>query len=192
MKLSVLAAALLLLARPAPAYIDGGGWQVTRPEILSEFRTVTLVEVEKVNLARGAFRFKLGKPLKNAPDLKELKLQLEWGEAGAPFKEMKPGTVAVHFTQSSDKKAVPSTWSAAFENLVAQRACLTFLDGTWFLTSPGVDGWQNGAVRRDFEVAFIGSSAEMADAVTRLLRGHEVTARCRRLKNTAETNWVRY
>jgi HEAT repeat protein len=194
MKRRLTLAALVWIAwpAPAPAYIDGGGWQVTLPEILSEFRTITLVEVEKVNLARGAFRFKMGKPLKGVPDLKELKLQLEWGQEGAPFKEMKPGRVAVHFTQSSDRKAVPSSWSPAFENLVAQRPCLTFLDGTWFLTSPGVDGWQNGAVRRDFELVFLGSSAELADAVTDLLRGHEVLARCRRLKNTAETNWVRY
>ena len=187
-------ATLLLLVdpSPAPAYIDGGGWQVTLPEILSEFRTVTLVEVEKVNLARGAFRFKLGKPLKGLPDLKDLKLQLDWGEAGAPFKEMAPGRVAVHFTQSCDKKLVSPASSAAFENLIAQRACLTFLDGTWFLTTPGTDGWQNGSVRRDFELVFLGTSAELADAVTKLLRGHEVSARCRRTKNTAEIQWVRY
>ena len=192
MKKFVLVATLLLLARPAPAYIDGGGWQVTLPEILSEFRTVTLVEVERVNLARGAFRFKLGKPLKNVPDLKDLKLQLEWGEGGAPFKEMAPGRVAVHFTQSCDRKLVSPASSAAFENLIAQRACLTFLDGTWFLTTPGTDGWQNGSVRRDFELVFLGTSAELADAVTKLLRGQEVAARCRRMKNTAEIQWVRY
>ena len=96
----LIVAALILpaLAAPAPAYIDGGGWQVTLPEILSEFRTVTLVEVEKVQLARGGFRFKLGRPLKGAPDLQDLKLQIEWGEAGPPFKEVKPGRLAVHFT----------------------------------------------------------------------------------------------
>jgi HEAT repeat protein len=187
-------ATLLLLAWPsaAPAYIDGGGWQVTLPEILSEFRTVTLVELDRVNLARGAFRFKLGKPLKGVPDLKELKLQLDWGEAGAPFKEIKPGRVAVHFTQSCDRKAVSTASSPAFENLIAQRACLTFLDGAWLLTTPGTDGWQNGSVRRDFELVFVGSSAELAETATKLLRGHDVTARCRRLRNTAELNWVRY
>src|SRR5690349_13116313 len=133
MKRRLAVAALTLLAWPAtaPAYIDGGGWQVTLPEILSEFRTVTLVEVEKVNLARGGFRFKLGKPLKGKPDFKELRLQLTWGEAGPPFKEMEAGRVAVHFTQSSDKQALPSTSSPGFENLIAQRACLTFIDGTW-------------------------------------------------------------
>jgi hypothetical protein len=186
--------ALILLAwpAPAPAYIDGGGWQVTLPEILSEFRTVTLVEVDRVNLARGAFRFKIGKPLKGVPDPKELKLQMEWGEAGAPFKEIKPGRVAVHFTQSCDRKAVKTTSSAEFENLIAQRACLTFLDGAWFLTTPGTDGWQNGSLRRDFELVFTGTTEELADAVTKLLRGHDVLARCRRLRNTAEIQWVRY
>jgi len=186
---SLIVASLLLA--PAP-YIDGGGWQVTLPEIISEFRTVTLVEVEKANLARGGFRFKIGKPLKGLAAAKDLKLQIEWGEGGSPFKEMAPGRVAVHFTQSCDKKVAPAGSSAAFENLIAQRACLTFLDGTWFLTMPGADGWQTGGVRRDFELVFIGTSAEMAEAVTNLLRGREVLARCRRLKNTAETQWVRY
>lgn len=183
---------LLLTAAPAPAYIDGGGWQVTLPEILSEFRTVTLVEVEKVNLARGGFRFRPGKPLKGKPDFKDLRLQLTWGEGGAPFKEMETGRVAVHFTQSSDKQALPSTSSPGFENLIAQRACLTYIDGTWLHTTPGADGWQSGSVRRDFEFVFIGATAELADAVTKLLRGQDVTVRCRRRQNTAETQWVRY
>lgn len=194
LKKAVGLATLLVLAGPlpAPAYIDGGGWQVTLPEILSEFRTVTLVEVEKVNLARGGFRFKLGKPLKGLPDLQELKLQIDWGAEGAPFKEMAAGRVAVHFTQSSDKKLISPASSAAFENLIAQRACLTFLDGTWLHTMPGTDGWQNGSVRRDFELVFVGTSAELADAVTKLLRGNDVLARCRRLRNTADIQWVRY
>jgi HEAT repeat protein len=184
--------ALLAWPLPAPAYIDGGGWQVTLPEILSEFRTVTLVEVDKVNLARGAFRFKLGKPLKGLPDLKEVKLQIDWGEPGSPFKEMAAGRVAVHFTQSSEKKLISPASSATLENILANRACLTFLDGSWLHTTWGTDGWQNGSVRRDFELVFIGSSAELVDAVTKLLRGHEVLARCRRLRNTADIQWVRY
>lgn len=189
---SVVVAAALLLASPAPAYIDGGGWQVTLPEIVSEFRTVTLVEVEKVDLARGGFRFRMGKPIKGKPEIKDLKLQLTWGEPGPPFKEVEAGRVAVHFTQSCDKQFLSGASSAAFDNLIAQRACLTFIDGTWFHTTPGVDGWQAGTVRRDFEMVFIGSTAELADAVTKMVRGHEVTVKCRRRKNTAETQWVRY
>jgi HEAT repeat protein len=189
---SVVFATLLLLASPAPAYIDGGGWQVTLPEIVSEFRTVTLVEVEKVNLARGGFRFRMGKPIKGKPDVKDLKLQITWGEAGAPFKEMEAGRVAVHFTQSCDKQFLTGASSPGFENLIAQRACLTFIDGTWFHTTPDVDGWQSGTVRRDFELVFIGTTAELADAVSKLLRGHDVTVKCRRRRNTAETQWVRY
>jgi HEAT repeat protein len=177
---------------PARAYVDGGGWQVTLPEIISEFRTITLVEVDKVNLTRGGFRFRMVRALKGMPESKDLKLQIAWGEGGAPFKEVKPGRLAVHFTQSCDRKLVPATSSAAFENLIAQRACLTFLDGTWFYTTPDTDGWQSGAVRRDFEVVFLGSTPELADAVSSLLRGREVLARCRRLRNTAETQWVRY
>jgi HEAT repeat protein len=189
---SVVVVTLLLLASPAPAYIDGGGWQVTLPEIVSEFRTVTLVEVEKVNLSRGGFRFRMGKPLKGKPDGKNLNLQIAWGEAGAPFKEMEAGRVAVHFTQSCDKQFLTGASSPGFENLIAQRACLTFIDGTWFHTMPAADGWQSGTVRRDFELVFIGTTAELADAVSKLLRGQDAVVRCRRRQNTAETQWVRY
>ena len=187
---SVVVATLLLPA--SPAYIDGGGWQVTLPEIVSEFRTVTLVEVEKVNLSRGAFRFRMGKPIKGKPDLKDLKLQMTWGVGGAPFKDMEAGRVAVHFTQSCHKQFLSGASSPGFENLIAQRACLTFIDGTWFHSMPAADGWQSGSVRRDFELSFLGTTAELADAVSKLLRGQDVTVRCRRRRNIAETQWVRY
>ncbi len=163
---------------------------MTLPEILSEFRTVTLVEADKVNVARGGFRFRIGKPLKGKPDLKDLKLQMTWGEAGPPFKDVEAGQVGVHFTQSCEKELLTGT--PGFENLIAQRACLTFIDGSWFHTMPGADGWQEGSVRRDFELVFLGTTAELADAVSKLLRGAEVTVRCRRQKNTAEIQWVRY
>lgn len=184
--MNVLAWAALL----APRYIDGGGWQVTLPEIVSEFRTITLVEVEKVNLERGGFRFRTGKPLKGKPDFSAVGLQVTWGEGGAPFKEMAAGRVAVHFTQS----CVPElrTGSPAFENLIASRACLTFLDGLWLLTTPDVDGWQKGVPRRDFEFAFSGTSAGLADAVSKLLRGHDARVQCLRRKRNGELQWVRY
>jgi len=188
----VAVAIVLLLASPAPAYLDGGGWQVTLPEIVSEFRTVTLVEVEKVNLSKGGFKFRIGKPLKGKADAKDLKLQMTWEVGGAPFKELEPGRLAVHFTQSCDKQFQSGAWSPSFESLVAQRACLTFIDGVWFHSMPGVDGWQSGSVRRDFELSFLGTTAELADAVSKLLRGHDVTVRCRRRRNPAEIQWVRY
>src|SRR6185295_5890127 len=192
MTLSVLAAALLLLASPAPAYLDGGGWQVTLPEIISEFRTVTLVEVEKVNLSKGGFKFKIGKPLKGKADLQDLKLQMTWEVGGAPFKDVEAGRVAVHFTQSCEKGFQSAAWSPGFESLVAQRPCLTFMDGVWLHSSPGLDGWQSGSVRRDFELSFLGTTAELTDAVSKLLRGNDVVVRCRRRKNTADLQWVRY
>ena len=172
-------------------YIDGGGWQVTLPEIVSEFRTITFVELERVDLARGGFRFKMGKPLKGKPDADVLGLQVTWGEGGPLFKEPAAGRVAIHFTQSCVKELRGAT-SPEFENLISRRACLTFIDGTWLATTPDVDGWQRGVPRRDFECAFAGTAAELADAVTKLLRGHEVLARGRRQKHTAELIWARY
>ena len=47
-------------------------------------------------------------------------------------------------------------------------------------------------MRRDFELVFIGTTAELADAVSKLLRGRDVVVPCRRRRNTAETQWVRY
>lgn len=189
---AVVLTLLLLLATPAPAYLDGGGWQVTLPEIVSEFRTVTLVEVEKVNLAKGGFKFRIGRPLKGKAEIKDLKLQMTWEVGGAPFKDVEAGRVAVHFTQSCEKPFRAGASSTDFDNLIAQRACLTFMDGVWFHSMPGTDGWQSGSVRRDFELSFLGTTAELSDAVTKLLRGHDVTVRCRRRKNHAELQWVRY
>lgn len=192
MRIAVAAVLLFLIATPAPAYLDGGGWQVTLPEIVSEFRTVTLVEVEKVNLSKGGFKFKIGKPLKGKAELKDLKLQMTWEVGGAPWKEMEAGRVGVHFTQSCEKAFQSAPSSTNFENLIAQRPCLTFIDGVWLHSQPGADGWQSGSVRRDFEMSFIGTTPELTDAISKLLRGNDVTVRCRRRKNPGELQWVRY
>jgi hypothetical protein len=157
------------------AYIDGGGAQITLPEVLLEFHTATLVEVEKVDAARGAIRFKVVKPLKGRLAAKEIKLQISW-EGGMPaqVQELRPGQTALHFTQCYDKRS------------------LTFLDGLWAWTQPAQDGWESGGVRRDFEHVFVGKTPELAEAVTRLLRGYDVIARCRRRESPSETQWVRY
>jgi hypothetical protein len=156
-------------------YIDGGGAQITLPEILLEFHTVTLVEVERADPARGAVRFKILRPLKGKLAAKEIKIQISWEGAIPPsIQNLKPGQTAVYFTQCYDKRS------------------LTFIDGTWAWTQPAADGWEAGGVRPDFEHVFVGKSGELADAVTKLLRGHEVVARCRRQGKTSETQWVRY
>jgi len=156
-------------------YIDGGGAQITLPEIILEFHTVTLVEVERADPARGAVRFKVLRPLKGKLAAKEIKVQMSWEGAIPPsIQNLKPGQTAVYFTQCYDKRS------------------LTFIDGTWAWTQPAAEGWETGGVRPDFEHVFIGKSAELADAVTKLLRGHEVAARCRRQGKTLETQWVRY
>ena len=41
---------LLLIPAAAAPYIDGGGAQITLPEIILEFHTVTLVEIEKADV----------------------------------------------------------------------------------------------------------------------------------------------
>lgn len=164
--------ALLLLTATLP-YIDGGGSQITLPEIILEFHTVTLVEVEKADVARGAFRFKIVRPLKGKLAPRDIKLQVAW-EGTNPYKDVKPGQPAVFFTQCFDNRS------------------LTCIDGVWSWTQPAADGWENGAVRADFEQVFVGKSTELADAVVKLLRGHEVTLRCRRRDNPVDLQWVRY
>lgn len=166
---------LLLLFAAAPPYIDGGGAQITLPEIILEFHRATLLEVVRAEPARGAFRFKTVKPLKGALAAKDVRLQIavEGGEAN-PFRDLKPGQQAVFFTECYDKRS------------------LTCIDGVWSWTQPAQDGWENGAVRRDFEHVFVGTSTELAEAVVKLLRGHDVTARCRRRGAPADAQWVRY
>ena len=78
------------------AYIDGGGAQITLPEIILEFHTATLVEVEKADPSRGALRFKIVKPLKGKLGAKEIKVQISWEGAVPPqIKDLKPGQTAV-------------------------------------------------------------------------------------------------
>jgi len=166
---------LLLLSAAAPPYIDGGGAQITLPEIILEFHTATLLEVVRADPARGAFRFKVLKPLKGTLAVKDVRLQIAGeGAQTNPFRDLKPGQQAVFFTECFDKRS------------------LTCIDGVWSWTQPAQDGWENGAVRRDFEHVFIGKSTELAEAVAKLLRGHEVIVRCRRRAAPAEVQWVRY
>lgn len=134
---------------------------------------MTLVEVEKTDVARGAFRFKIVRPLKGKLAPRDIKLQINV-EGPTPYRDVKPGQPAVFFTQCFDNRS------------------LTCIDGVWAWTQPAGDGWENGAVRADFEQVFTGKSVELADAVTKLLRGHDVTVRCRRRDNPAEVQWVRY
>jgi len=164
---------ILLLLAATLAYIDGGGSQITLPEIILEFHSATLVEVEKADVALGAFRFKIVKPLKGKLATRDLKLQVAW-EGPNPYKDVKPGQTAVFFTQCFDNRS------------------LTCIDGVWCWTQPAADGWENGAVRADFEQVFVGGSTELADSVLKLLRGHEVTVRCRRRDSPADLQWVRY
>jgi len=160
---------------PVPLYIDGGGARITLPEIILEFHTATLIELERSDLARGGFSFKVAKSLKGKLAQKEVKLQISWeGAPPAAFKDLKPGHPAIFFTQCFDQRS------------------LTCLDGLWSWTKPSQDGWEAGAVRSDFEHVFVGKSAELSDAVAKLLLGHDVVARCRRQENPAELEWVRY
>src|SRR6185436_10986365 len=107
-------AALGVLGLLAP-YIDGGGAQITLPEIILEFHTVTLVEVERVDPARGAIRFKIVKPLKGKLAAKEVKIQIA---GDGVLKGVRPGQQAVFFTQCFDKRS------------------LTCIDGLWAWTQP--------------------------------------------------------
>lgn len=156
-------------------YIDGGGAQITLPEVILEFHTATLLEVEKADPARGALRLKIVRPLKGKLAAKEVRLQISWEGAVPPgIQNVKPGQPAVFFTQCFDKRS------------------LVYLDGLWAWTQPAADGWESGGVRDDFRHVFIGKSLELADSVTRLLRGQEVVTQVARPGKTAETQWVRY
>src|SRR5262245_57283862 len=89
------------------AYIDGGGTQITLPEIVLEFHTATLVEVEKADPARGALRFKIVKPLKGKLGARDVKVQISWeGDAPPQIRDLKPGQTAVYFTECYDKRSL--------------------------------------------------------------------------------------
>jgi HEAT repeat protein len=167
--------ALLLVVAPTLPYIDGGGAQITLPEIILEFHTASLVEVDKIDVERGAFRLKIVRPLKGLLAAKEIKLQIGWDASGPnPFRNVKPGQPAIFFTRCFDNRS------------------LTCIDGIWSWTQPAADGWESGSVRADFEHVFVGKSTELADAVVQLLRGREVIVRCRRHEGPGQTQFVRY
>jgi HEAT repeat protein len=169
-------AILLLIAAPrASAYIDGGGARITLPEIILEFRSVAVVEVDKVDIGKGLIRYQVVEPLKGKRGSKAIKHQLSLGkDAPAPLKQLKPGHKAVFFTDCVDKRS------------------LTFLDGVWYYTRVKDDGWEEGEVRPEFLQVFTGTTAGLIDTIKHLLRGQDVTVRCQRRGNPKESAFVRY
>jgi HEAT repeat protein len=172
---AVTAIVLLAYALPAPAYIDGGGKRITLPEILLEFRSVTVIQVEKADATKHAIRYKVVEQLKGKNKIADPKHQVDFEGAGpAILKQLKPGQTAVFFTDCYDKRS------------------LTFLDGVWYWTSPIGDGWEQGPVRQDFNHVFTGTTLELADAVKKLLRGGDVIVRCQAKSGGSSIQFVRY
>jgi HEAT repeat protein len=158
---------------PAPAYIDGGGKQITLPEILLEFHSIAVVQVDKLDGKRGAIRYKLVEQLKGKKG-GDAKHQIEFAGQPPPLvKELKPGQTAVVFTECFDNRS------------------LSFLDGAWYWTTPVGDGWERGPIRDDFLHVYAGSAKELAETAKKLLRGKEVVIRCKSAGSPA-LQFVRY
>jgi len=165
---------VLVVAVSSEAYIDGGGANITLPEILLEFRSVSVLHVDKVDAGRGLVRYKLVEPLKGKRLANMPKHEVTGeGDKSAPLKPVKPGHAAVFFTDCVDKRS------------------LTFLDGQWYWTKPAEDGWERGQARADFLHVYSGSAEELAGAVKKLLRGQDVVVRCQS-RATKDAEFVRY
>lgn len=163
----------LLVVAPANAYIDSGGNKITLPEILLEFRSIAVVEIDKADEKRGIIRYKIVEQLKGKKGA-EPKHQLNVdGKMPPQWKGLKAGQKAVCFTDCYDKRS------------------LTLLEGVWYRTDPVGDGWEKGGPRKDFDSVFTGSAADLTDTVKKLLRGQDVTVRCKR-RTGIETQFARY
>jgi HEAT repeat protein len=174
LQVAALGIALFCISVPqAQAYIDGGGQQITLPEVLLEFHSIAIVHVDKCDAKRGVIRYKLIEQLKGKKG-GDAKHQIQFdGQPPRLVMEMKSGQIAMIFTECFDNRS------------------LGFLEGHWYWTTPIGDGWERGPIRDDFQHTFAGTAAELADTVKKLLRGKAVVVRCKSAVG-ADLEFVRY
>jgi HEAT repeat protein len=178
--LALAAAAGVWLAGPAPAawaYIDYPAETLTLPRLMLELRSAGLFEVERVDLEKGAIRFK---PLEhiqgNAHNDGINHLILYSGKIPPELQNVKVGQKAVLFYDDPYNRAV------------------TFLEGAWYCSGwDAKTGWARiayTAATHDFNCCFCGTVSELVAACKAIVRGETAVVRCRVRPNAPETQWV--
>lgn len=146
-----------LTAPAAPAYIAVPANRLTLPEVMLEFPTVLLLELEKVDDATGAARFTVKEVLQGEkPDSVKVAL-LDGNKIAGRLRGMRPGTKVVAFLGSVDNRS------------------LLLAPGGWFITKPD-QGWERFTqFRDDFQALFAGFPDDLAREVRTLVRGGMAT-----------------
>jgi HEAT repeat protein len=173
--LAVLGAWLFVPAA-ARGYIDQAPDKFTLPKLLLEFRSAGLYVVERVNLEQGVIRYKPLEPIQGLAPSESITHTIAVGTQVPPeLKRVAVGQKAVLFRDDPYARAV------------------TMIEGTWYLSS-----WDRsancarfgGLANPYFECGFCGSVGELVRACKALVRGEEITVRCRPNPKTTQTQWV--
>jgi len=174
--LAVLACVCLAAADAAWAYIDVAPEQFTLPRLLLEFRSAGLYEVERVDLEKGAIRFKPIEHIQGLAPAESINHAIGYdGRVPPEFKNVRVGQKAVLFRDDPYSRAV------------------TMLEGTWYVSNwDRATGWARLATMANpfFECGFCGTVPELVAACKALVRGETIVVRCRRKPKAAETQWV--
>ena len=174
--LTVFVGACLAAAGAAWAYIDLAPEQFTLPRLLLEFRSAGLYEVERVDLEKGAIRFKPIEHIQGLTPTESISHAVGYdGHIPPEFKNVRVGQKAVLFRDDPYARAV------------------TMLEGTWYVSSwDRATGWARLATLANpyFECGFCGTVPELAAACKALVRGETIVVLCRPKPKAAETQWV--
>jgi hypothetical protein len=182
---------VLLLASPASAYIDQPATNLTLPKLIQEFKLIEFVKAEKVDLEKGYVvwtpveRLRDDAPAKSEaqsatrPADGSVRHLLKISGAIPPaLHNLKPGQQAVHFSRDGYNRSV------------------ILVDGCWYVAGWDKDPgrWRIAYTDRhyDFNACFVGSPAQLIDAIRTLQKGEEVVVDCRIKEKEPALQKVRY
>lgn len=171
--------ALGILVAPSQAYIDMSADALTLPRLLLEFRSIGVYEVVRSDLEEGKVQFRLVELIQGAKANTDPKHVLKYGEnTPAELKKLKTGQRAVIFAEDGYGRSV------------------VFSDGAWYVaTYSSATSWSHiayTAAHYDFNCCFVGSTAELGEALQQLLKGRAAVVNSRKKSQVAPTQFVRY
>src|SRR5262245_24685096 len=115
---------MLVPATTAHAYIDMPAEQLTLPRLLLEFRTVGIFQVERVDLERGAVRYKLQERLQGSWQIQESRHSIRLdGKVPAELGNLRQGQSALLFTGDNYSRGI------------------VLVEGAWYCCTIDADSW---------------------------------------------------
>jgi hypothetical protein len=168
----------ILLACMAVAYIEPPAREQaaqTLPRLLLHFMpdAVALAEVERVDLDRGAVRYRLVERIAGKGEEREFRHAIApEGQAPAELRSLRAGARAVIFGDDHEGQS------------------LTYVEGSWYHAKRAEDSWRRmTGLRPLYLQCFAGTADELAAALKRLLLGQEAVVRAR---HEGKDAWTKY